>query len=115
MSAYTLYHNPRCGKSRSTLALLEEHGIEPKIVEYLKTPPTASELASIITKLGIPAEQLVRKGEDIYKSKYAGRSLNDHQWIEAMVEHPILIERPIVVKGGKAVLGRPPDNVRALI
>jgi arsenate reductase len=115
MSGYTLYHNPRCGKSRSALALLEQHGIEPKIVEYLKTPLTASELSSLIAKLGIPAEQLIRKGEDVYKSKYAGRSLNEDQWIAAMVEHPILIERPIVVKGGKAVLGRPPENVRALL
>src|SRR5262245_11555757 len=115
MNEFTLYHNPRCGKSRATLALLEEGGVAPRIVEYLKTPPTASELKAIIAKLGIEPEQLVRKGEDVYKSKYAGRQLSDAQWIKAMTEDPILIERPIVVKGDRAVLGRPPENVKQLL
>jgi arsenate reductase len=115
MSEYTIYHNPRCTKSRATLALLEEHRIEPKIIEYLKTPPTAAELKAIVAKLGIRPEQLVRKGEDVYKDKYAGKTLTDAQWIDAMVKDPILIERPIVVSGARAVLGRPPENVEALI
>jgi arsenate reductase (glutaredoxin) len=115
MSEYTIYHNPRCTKSRATLALLEERHIQPKIIEYLKTPPTAVELRDIVAKLGIKAEQLVRKGEDIYREKYAGRTLTDAQWIEAMVKDPVLIERPIVVSGARAVIGRPPENVEALI
>jgi arsenate reductase len=115
MSDYTLYHNPRCSKSRETLALLEQSGASPRVIEYLKTPPTAAELATLITKLGIEAEQLVRKSEDVYKSNYAGRTLTAAQWIDAMVQHPVLIERPIVVKGKEAVLGRPPENVKKLL
>jgi arsenate reductase len=115
MSDYTLFHNPRCTKSRETLALLERNGVQPQIIEYLKTPPTAAELKAIVAKLGIKPEQLVRKGEEIYKSQYAGKSLTDAQWIDAMVTHPILIERPIVIKGPRAVLGRPPENVNALL
>jgi arsenate reductase (glutaredoxin) len=86
MSEFTIYHNPRCTKSRATLALLEGRGIKPRIVEYLKTPPTARELAGIVGKLGIEAEALVRKGEDVYKTRYAGRQLTAAQWIAAMVE-----------------------------
>ena len=111
----TIYHNPRCGKSRATLALLQESGVAPHIIEYLKTPPTAAELESIVAKLGIAPEALVRKGEELYKEEYAGRQLTDAQWIEAMSRHPILIERPIVVKGNRAVLGRPPESVKQLI
>ena len=111
----TIYHNPRCSKSRATLALLEEHGIQPRIIEYLKTPPTATELKSLVAKLGIQPADLVRKGEDIYKSEYAGRTLSADEWIEAMAQHPILIERPIVVRGERAVLGRPPERVKELL
>lgn len=115
MASLTIYHNPKCSKSRETLALLRERGVKPRIVEYLKTPPTAEELRSIVTKLGIRPEELVRKGEETYKSKYAGKSLSDAEWIEAMVEHPILIERPIVVAGRKAALGRPPERVLTIV
>jgi arsenate reductase len=115
MSAYTIYHNPRCGKSRATLALLQEHGVEPNVVEYLKTPPSITELKKIVEQLGLEPEQLVRKGEEIYKSKFAGKTLSDAQWLAAMVENPILIERPIVVSGKRAVLGRPPENVLSLL
>jgi arsenate reductase len=115
MSSYTIYHNPRCTKSRATLALLRERGIEPTIVEYLRTPPTAGQLRKLIAKLGIPAEKLVRKGEDVYRSRYAGRKLTDAQWVEAMAEHPVLIERPIVVSGERAVIGRPPESIAALL
>jgi len=115
VASLTIYHNPKCSKSRETLALLRAHRVEPRIIEYLKTPPTAAELKSIVSKLGIRPEQLVRKGEPVYKSNYAGRSLSDAEWIEAMVKNPILIERPIVVAGRKAAIGRPPDSVLALI
>ena len=111
----TIYHNPKCSKSRETLALLEGRGIRPRIVEYLKTPPSAAELSAIVARLGIRPESLVRKGEDIYKAKYAGKTLTDAQWIEAMVRDPILIERPIVVTGGKAAIGRPPERVLQLL
>jgi arsenate reductase (glutaredoxin) len=115
MSEFTIYHNPRCTKSRATLDLLRQRGIEPAVVVYLETPPTAAELRAIVTKLGIEPEQLVRKGEDVYKSKYAGKALSDEQWIKAMVDDPVLIERPIVVQGERAVIGRPPANVEPLL
>jgi arsenate reductase len=115
VGALTIYHNPKCSKSRETLELLRGRGIEPRIVEYLKSPPTAAELAAIVKQLGIRPEALVRKGEDIYKSRYAGRSLTDAEWIEALVRDPILIERPIVVAGGRAAIGRPPERVLELL
>lgn len=115
MKAFTIFHNPKCSKSRATLELLKERGVQPHVVEYLKTPPTAAELKAIVTQLGIRPEDLVRKGEAVYKENYAGKTLTDAQWIEAMVRHPILIERPIVIQGDKAVLGRPPENVLALL
>lgn len=111
----TLYHNPRCTKSRATLALLTERGIEPKIVDYLKTPPTAKELKALVNKLGIKPEELVRKGEDVYKEKFAGKTMTDAQWIQALAANPILIERPIVVNGDKAAIGRPPENVEKIL
>jgi arsenate reductase len=112
---FTIYHNPRCSKSRQTLELLKSHGIEPKVIEYLKTPPTAKELKAIVAKLGVKPEELVRKGEDVYKQKFAGKTLTDTQWIEALAANPILIERPIVVAGDQAVIGRPPENVLKLV
>jgi len=115
MPEFTIYHNPRCSKSRATLALLQEKGIEPTVIEYLKTPPSAKELRDIVSRLGVDPEALVRKGEEIYKKKYAGKTLTDAQWISAMVADPILIERPIVVSGKRAVLGRPPENVLQLL
>lgn len=115
MTTFTIYHNPRCGKSRATLALLQEKHISPQIVEYLKTPPTSTELKAIVGKLGIKPEQLVRKNEELYKTKYAGKALTDDQWLTALATDPILIERPIVVAGKRAVLGRPPENVLLLL
>ncbi len=115
MSDYTIYHNPRCSKSRETLALLEQAGATPHVVEYLKTPPTAAELKAIVAKLGIEPQQLVRKSEEVYRSHYAGKTLSAAQWIDAMVKHPVLIERPIVIRGKEAVLGRPPQNVKKLL
>jgi len=114
MSEITIYHNPKCSKSRATLDLVEQHGDEVKVIEYLRTPPTAKELEALVAKLGIEPEQLVRKGGEIYKTGYAGKKLTRARWIGALVRHPILIERPIVVSGDRAVIGRPPENVRIL-
>jgi arsenate reductase len=110
----TIWHNPRCGKSRAALALLRERGVEPQIVEYLKTPPSAAELRAVLRKLGMKPEQLLRKGEDAYRA-LAGKALTEAQWLEAMVRDPILIERPIVIKGERARLGRPPEEVLELL
>lgn len=114
-ASVTIYHNPRCSKSRDTLALVRGKGIEPQVIEYLKTPPTKDELRGLAAKLGIKPEQLVRKGEDVYKQEFAGRAMDDEQWLDALAKNPVLIERPIVVKGARAVLGRPPENVLALL
>ena len=110
-----IYHNPRCSKSRQTLDLIRKAGIEPEIVDYLHHTPSEQELAELVRMLGISPEQLVRKGEDVFKEKFKGRELSDQEWVSAMVAHPKLIERPIVVKQKKAVLGRPPENVNALL
>lgn len=111
----TFYHNPRCSKSRAALALLQNNGTEVQVIEYLKNPPTKSELKAIIEKLAIAPEQIVRKGEEVFRKKYAGRTLTEDQWLDALTEHPILLERPIVVCGEHAVLGRPPENVLDLL
>ena len=110
-----IYHNPRCNKSRQTLALLQENGVEPDVVLYLDNIMTADELRGLLAKLGISPMQLVRKGEAVWKDKYKGKVLSDNQVIEAMIANPKLIERPIVVKDQSAVLGRPPENVLELI
>ena len=112
--AVTMYHNPRCNTSRRTLALLRERGVEPEIIEYLKTPPSAAELKKILGQLKMPAARLVRKKE----AATAGidpKALSEDALIAAMVENPIVIERPIVVSSGKAALGRPPEAVLAVI
>ncbi len=112
----TIYHNPRCSKSRQTLALIEEKGVNADIVLYLETPPSANELSDLLGKLGISARQLLRKGEDAYKeNNLKDPALSDADLIDAMVKFPKLIERPIVISGDKAVLGRPPENVLELI
>lgn len=115
MSDATIFFNPGCSKCRNALALLQERGVEPRVVEYLRTPPTAAELTAIVAKLGIKPEQLVRKREAVYQEKYAGKTLGDAEWIAAMVRDPILIERPIVITGNRAVIGRPPSLVLKLI
>lgn len=108
----SIYHNPRCSKSRQTLALLEERGIDPEIILYLETPPSAETLSGILQKLGITPRQLLRKGEGAYKeNNLSDTSLSDQQLIDTMVTHPKLIERPIVINGAKAALGRPPEQV----
>jgi len=115
MSTVTLYHNPRCSKSRSTLALLQDNGIEPKVVLYLETPPDSGEIKALLKKLGISAAELLRRGEDQYKASGLGNDSSAEDYIAAMARYPKLIERPIVVRGNKAVLGRPPENVLALL
>ena len=114
-SNITVFHNPRCAKSREALAILEKNGAAPRIVEYLKAPPTREELRTILKKLGMKPEQIVRKGEDIYREKFAGKTLSGDQWLDVLAKNPILIERPIVVKGDRAVIGRPPEKVRDLL
>lgn len=110
-----IWHNPRCSKSRQTLALIQEQGVEPEIVLYLETPPSSKELETVIKQLGIEPRALLRKGEEAYKtSGLADTSISDKAIIQAMVEHPKLIERPVVISGSKAVLGRPPENVLEL-
>ena len=110
-----IYHNPRCRKSRETLQLMRDAGVEPTVIEYLKTPPTEAELKALLEKLGKAPIDIIRKGEKVFKAEYKGRNLSDAEWIAAMAANPILMERPIVVSGNKAVLGRPPENVNELL
>lgn len=110
-----IYHNARCSKSRSACELVAGRGIEAQIVEYLKTPPSKEELRALLQKLGMKAREIVRRGEDIFKENYAGKSLDDEQWLDALVAHPVLIERPIVVRGNRAVVGRPPERLIELL
>lgn len=116
MAKVTIYHNPRCSKSRQTLELLRKQGIEPEVIEYLQTPPDANTLKEILQQLGIPARQLLRIGEPEYtENKLDNKTLSDNDIIAVMVEHPKLIQRPIVLTNGKAVLGRPPANVLKIL
>ena len=111
----TIYHNPRCRKSREGLAIVEASGQEFEIVKYLDDPLTANALEGIISKLGIAPMDLVRKNEAIWKSDYKGKTLSDAQIIDAMVQHPKLIERPIVINNTKAVVGRPPETINTIL
>jgi arsenate reductase (glutaredoxin) len=112
----TILHNPRCSKSRATLNMLRDKGIEPKIIEYLETPPTTAEFKEILAKLGLGPRDVIRKGEKIFKQmELADTALSDTALITAMVGNPILIERPIVINGEKAVLGRPPEKVMEIL
>jgi arsenate reductase len=110
-----IYHNPRCSKSRQTLSILEENGIKPDIILYLQDAPTRAALSAVLEKLGMQPSQIIRKGEQIYKENFKGKKLTEAEWLDALVKYPKLIERPIVIKGDKAVLGRPPENVLDLI
>jgi arsenate reductase (glutaredoxin) len=108
----TIYHNPRCSKSRQTLALLEDKGVDLEIIEYLQTPPDQQTLTDILSKLELSPLELMRKGESVYKELELGNKAEDPQaLLDAMVENPILIERPIVLANGKAAIGRPPESV----
>ncbi len=115
MSDTVMFHNPRCSKSRETLSLLEGQGIEPTVVRYLETPPTAEELDQLLKQLGMEPQELMRTKEDRYEELgLADKTLSREEAIRVMVENPILIERPIVVRGGKAVIGRPPERIKEL-
>ena len=111
----SIYHNPRCSKSRQGLALLEESGKDFKIIKYLEDKLSVEKLEDIISKLGIKPIELIRKNEAIWKSDYKGKILSDKEIIEAMVTNPKLIERPIVINGTKAVVGRPPETILSII
>ena len=107
-----IYHNPRCSKSRQTLQLLEDNNAQPDIVEYLKQAPSKAELESVISLLGITPRDLIRKGEAVYKElQLSNTDLTPDPLVSAMIENPILIERPIVLANGKAAIGRPPESV----
>jgi len=110
-----IYHNPRCSKSRQTLQLIKDAGVNVEVVEYLKEIPSKEELQLILMQLNLKPTDLLRKGEAVYKEKFKNSNFNDDEWIQVMLENPKLIERPIVIKGNKAVLGRPPENVLDLL
>jgi arsenate reductase len=116
MSSITIWHNPRCSKSRQTLQLIVDHGIRPKVVEYLKTPPSAEELSQALAKLGLEPRDLMRTKEAAYEELGLGdQEMSRADLLDAMVAHPVLIERPVVFRGKRAVLGRPPENVLTLL
>jgi arsenate reductase len=116
MTDLTLYHNPRCSKSRGALELLEARGLQPTIVRYLETPPSVADITALLAKLKLPARGLLRTGEDEYKAlNLSDASLSDAQLIAAMAAHPKLIERPILIVGDNAVIGRPPERVLELL
>ena len=111
-----IYHNPRCSKSRQSLALLHEAGVEPEGIEYLNDPPTAEQLEQILDSLQMEPTDLMRTGEAVYQELgLREKQLSRQEAIETMIQHPVLIQRPIVVDGGQAVIGRPPENVKALL
>ena len=116
MSDFIIYHNPRCSKSRQTLEILNEHDVDTEIVLYLENPPSSEEIASILDKLGLSSRDIIRKGEEEYKLlNLKDQGLTENELINYMSENPKLIERPIVVKDDKAVIGRPPENVLSII
>lgn len=112
----TLYHNPRCSKSREALALLQEKGIAPEIILYLEKPPTPKMLKDLLAQLNMSARQLLRKTEDVYKElNLSDERITEAALIKLMVAHPKLIERPIAINGNKAVIGRPPENILTIL
>lgn len=106
-----IYHNTRCSKSRDVCTILEKKKVKTEVIEYLKTPPTTAEIKELLKMLGIKAVDLVRKKEPLFLEKFKDKKLTEAQWIKALAQNPILIERPIVVKGKKAIIGRPPEKV----
>ena len=111
----SIYHNNRCSKSRDSLAILNEQNIDFKVIEYLQNPPNAKQLKTILKKLKLKPYELIRKSEVLFKTEYKGKDLSDDEWIEVMVNNPVLIERPIIVNGNKAVIGRPPEKVLEIL
>ena len=115
METVVIYHNPRCSKSRAALTLLQERKVPLRVIEYLKEPPTRKQLVELRQQLGLSPAQWVRKGEAEYKQAKLSAGSSEEQLLDAMAKHPILIERPIVVRGKRAVLGRPPEKVLELV
>lgn len=115
MTDCTLYHNPRCSKSRAALALLQERGVEPEVVLYLQTPPSIDELKRLLGRLGLSAAELVRSKEGAYRDAGLGKQSSEAELLQAMAWEPKLIERPILVRGDRAVIGRPPEKVLELL
>jgi arsenate reductase (glutaredoxin) len=115
MSRTILYHNPRCSKSRAALALLQERGIAPEIVRYLETPLDRRELETLRQRLGLPPREWVRRGEDAYREAGLSDQSSDDELLDAMVKHPVLMERPIFVRGERAAVGRPPERILDLL
>ena len=112
----TIYHNPRCTKSRETLALLKKRGIEPRIIEYLQAPPSALELKGILKKLGLKPRDIIRDNETLYaKLRLKDRKVSDEELLALVAANPILLQRPIVVNGNKAAIGRPPEKVLEIL
>ncbi len=112
---YTIYHNTRCSKSREACSILEERGIAFETVEYLKTPLNQKQIKELLKLLGINAQEIVRKSEPLYTENYANKKFTEAQWIKILAANPILIERPIIVKDNKAIIGRPSEKVLELI
>jgi arsenate reductase len=110
-----ILHNPRCAKSRAGLKFLQDRGIEPEIIKYLDNPPSAEEFKEILRKMEAKPVDVLRKNEAIYKEKFKGKEFTDDEWIEIMVNNPKLIERPIVINGDKAVLGRPAEKIEEVL
>lgn len=110
-----IYHNPRCSNSREALSLLEKSNEDFEVIEYLKHAPSIEELTKILSKLKLKPEELVRKKEALYKEKFEGKKYTDKQWIEILCNNPVLIERPLVVKGNKAIIGRPPRKILEIL
>jgi arsenate reductase len=111
----TLYYNPRCSKCREALCLLEDKGIEPQIIEYLKEPPTEKELKALLKKLRLKAQDIIRTKEPLFEEKFKGKKYTNAQWIKILSKNPILIERPIAIEGDKAIIGRPPEKVISIL
>ena len=111
----TIYHNARCSKSRQCMALLNEKGIEPEVIEYIKAPITKVDMTTLLQKLGLNALDIIRKNESIWKENYKGKEMSEDELMDAMLNYPQLMERPIVTKGNNARVGRPPENVLEIV
>lgn len=115
MSRITMYHNNRCNKSRCVLSILEEKGIEPDIRYYLEESPSVEELKDLLKKLNMKPGELIRKNEKIYKEKFKDKDFSDEEWLKILSENPKLIQRPIIINGDKAVIGRPPESIEQIL
>ncbi|MDH3648425.1 MAG: arsenate reductase (glutaredoxin) [Saprospiraceae bacterium] len=110
-----IYHNPRCRKSRETLNIIQNYGLDPEVVLYLETPPSRQEIKDVLKKLGIKASELVRREEKLFKEAYRNKEISEEEWIRILADNPKLIQRPIVIKGSKAIIGRPPEKVEVFL